>query len=132
MKLPPTYRVTLEVEFDLGIDEVPPTLAEHIQERLNDWCDGRHQFSVELFREGLERIITASLETAIDGEFRKAHGNAMISTATGKPVKNLRRTKSATSIAGALTEKAMQKVRVRLRGKLACPEVRQAEPPTEI
>jgi hypothetical protein len=122
-----TYKVTLEFTFALNGVDAPDELARHIHERLNSHSDGRHQFSAELIHHGLERLVTASVETAVEDQHRKEHGNAMVSTKTGKIVKSFRRASSCTSLAGLLTSKIMRNVSVYMRGSAACPRVEEID-----
>lgn len=40
-------------------------LAEYLANSLNDHCDGRQNFSVEILKDGLERAVTGAISQAV-------------------------------------------------------------------
>ena len=130
----PTYRIQIAFNVDLGID-APPGLQQALQYFLQDWNDGRFNFSSELIQHGLVKSVEAATEKTIRQEKWMIHGDKMVSTATGKVVKNHRAIRQgATSLVSIETEKAMKAVSVHIVGDLECTGVSLApeiEPYTE-
>lgn len=63
-------RVTISFEVMVGVEgeTLAPdeTWRERAYDTLNDYCDGRRVFSVEMMRDGLTRLLQNSLESAVD------------------------------------------------------------------
>lgn len=118
--------IKIEFDVDLGID-APAGLQDALQSFFHQWSDGRHNFSTEMVQHGLVKAVEAAVERAIETEKYAQHGSRMVSAATGKIVKNVRATRSATSLAHLKTQKAMKAVRAHIRGNIDCTEVTNKE-----
>jgi len=118
-----TYHINIGFNVNLGID-APAELQTALQYFLQNWSDGRFNFSTELIRHGLTKAVEAATESAINHDKYKIHGEQMVSTATGKIVKREGAIRQgATSLAHLETQKAMKAVSVHLVGDLDCTSI---------
>lgn len=110
----------ITIEFNLNVEpQVPEDLQQALQDLLNRSDDGRHHFSVELIHDGLTRSIQNAIEQKIYEEMIARHKGKIVSNRTGKIVKNVRKTLSASSLASIETAKIMESVKAHIYGNLA-------------
>lgn len=115
-----TYRINIAFNVDLGIN-APAHLQQALQYFLQDWSDGRYNFSSELIQHGLVKAVEAATEKAIRQEKWMIHGDQMVSTATGKIIKKHHAVRhGATSLTSLETDKAIKGVSVHIVGDLEC------------
>jgi len=65
-----TKRLVLEVLIHVATKDDRPlvtddSLTEYLSHVLNDHCDGRQFFSVEVMKDGLERAVTSAVERSV-------------------------------------------------------------------